>query len=221
MTIDRSKPVVAGNMPVRSSNRMNALLLTGMLAVPLMALPVSVHAVDAAATKAPALAKLPKGFSHYGTTPVAGGGECVTGDSTKEGMDGRAVVYVDDPTSHQIKWIRSIPLPPRRYQNRATHCFAMGDSLFVLVQTDTHQQTSLSQTLLSVIELSAADGAIKATRDEELPGIDDAYSAWVDKGNAGFHEEAGKIKISGKYFLMDHPDKRIPFTMTVPPHESN
>jgi hypothetical protein len=95
----------------------------------------------------------------------------------------------------------------------------MGDSLFVLVQTD--QQTSLSQTLLSVIELSAADGAIKATRDEELPGIDDAYSAWVDKGNEGFHEEAGQIKISGKYFLMDHPDKRIPFTMTVPPHESN
>lgn len=143
MPIDRSRPVVAGNMPVRTLNQMNALPLAGMLAVPLTALPVSVHAVDT-----------------------------VTAASLSE-------------PCHSLLRDGRLTLRPR---------------------PDGH---------------ASADGAIKSRRDEELPGIDDAYSAWVDKGNAGFHEEAGQIKISGKYFLMDHPDKRIPFTMTVPPHESN
>lgn len=97
----------------------------------------------------------------------------------------------------------------------ATHCVAFGRSLFVLVQTDTHQQTSLTQTLLSVVRLSSAEGVIE-TRDEELPGVEEAYSAWVEKGSQGFQEVAGQLKITGQYRLMDDSNKRIPFTMNVP-----
>lgn len=205
-----------------SSNRMRKFVVAGTLAAHLLVLSVLAYGYDAApaATRAASPGKLPKGFRAYGTTPFSGG-ECVAGDVTKEGMNGRATVYVDDPATHQVKWMKTIPLPPRRYQNRATHCVALGDSLFVLVQTDTHQETSLSQTLLSVVEFSPTDGTIKTTRDEELPGIEDAYSAWVDKGTEGFHEVSGQLKISGQYFLMNDSNKRIPFTMNVPAHDSH
>ncbi|SDG73045.1 MULTISPECIES: hypothetical protein [Rhodanobacteraceae] len=206
----------------RSGKRVRTMALAAALVAQLVWVPMLAHAYDAApaAATAASVVTVPKSFSAYGSTPF-NGGECVAGAVTKEGMNGRATVYVDDPTSHQVKWIKSIPLPPRRYQNRATHCVAIGDSLFVLVQTDMHQQTSLNQTLLSVVELSATDGTIKTTRDEELPGVEDAYSAWVDKGTEGFHEVSGQLKISGQYFLMNDANKRIPFTMSVPAHESH
>ncbi|PTR33096.1 hypothetical protein C8J98_104312 [Luteibacter sp. OK325] len=221
MTIDRSKPVHASDAPLRASRRMSKLLLAGVLATQLAVLPLLGHASEAVpvATKLPAAAKLPKGFTAYGSTPIEGG-ECVAGDATREGLDGRAFVYFKDAKTQQPRWITAIPLPSDWYQNRATHCFAMGGSLFVLVQSDTSQRTSISQTLLNVVELSPTTGKIVANQDADVPGVDAGYSSWVDKGNEGFHEEKGQIKISGQYFLMSDPNKRIPFTVTLPAHAS-
>ena len=135
-------------------------------------------------------------------------------------MDGRAFVYVKDTGTQKTRWVTSIPLPSQWHQNRATHCFAMHGSLFVLVQTDTSQRTSISQTLLNVVELSPTTGKIIASQDADVPGVDASYSSWVDKGNEGFHEDKGQVAISGQHFLMSDPDKRVPFTVNLPAHAS-
>lgn len=54
----------------------------------------------------------------------------------------------------------------------------MGGSLLVLVQSDTNQATSLSQTLLNIVELSPNDGAILGDQYADVPGVDHAYSSW-------------------------------------------
>lgn len=221
MTIDRSKPGFTGDAPVCASTRLSSLALAGLMATCLAA-PLAVQALDAApaAQKATAPAKVPKAFDLYGSTAVDGG-ECVAGDTTKEGMDGRAFVYLKDAKTRQPRWVTAIPVGADFYQNRATHCFAMGGSLYVLIQSDTNQATSLSQTVLSVVELSPATGKVLASQYADVPGIDAAYSSWVDKGNEGFHEDHGQIKVSGQYFLTSDPNKRIPFTATLPAHGSN
>jgi hypothetical protein len=160
---------------------------------------------------------LPKSFTAYGSAPVEGG-ECIAGDTTKEGMNGRAFVYVKDARTQQPRWVTAIPVAPHWYQNRATHCLAMGESLFVLVQTDTNQATSLSQTLLTIVELSLVSGKILVTQDADVPSIDAAYSSWVDKGHEGFHEDHGKLVVAGNYFLMDDPDKHVPFMTKLAAH---
>jgi len=161
--------------------------------------------------------KLPEAFIAYASTPVDGG-DCVVGDTTHEGMSGRAYVYLKDASTHKPRWITSIPLGQDLYQNRATHCFSMGGYLFVLVQSDTSQATSLSQTLLNVVELSPADGAILADQYADVPGVDAAYSSWVETDNEGFHQDHGQIKVTGQYFLLNDPQNRKPFTTTLPAH---
>ncbi|WP_185754309.1 hypothetical protein [Luteibacter sp. 9135] len=210
VTTDRSK-----------SAYLNTRWLVGLLTAQLVVLPSTVIAADAAKvpTTTATSTKVPKAFSAYGSTSVEGG-ECVAGNVTKEGMNGRAFVYFKDARTQQLRWVTAIPVSPDYYQNRATHCFAMGGSLFVLVQSDTNQATSLSQTLLNVVELSPADGKIVSDRYADVPGVDAAYSSWVDKGKEGFHEDHGQIKVSGQYFLMADPNKRMPFTATLPAHPS-
>lgn len=195
-----------------TNDRSRAWLLAGLLALPWLA-----HGATAAKTE-PAESKWSKSFSVYSSTAVEGG-ECVAGDATKEGMDGRAYVYLKDNKTRQPRWMTAIPLADAdMYQNRATHCIAMGGSLFVLVQTDTNQATSLNQTLLSVTELSPVTGKILSNQDVDIPGIEDAYSAWVETDSKGFHEEAGQIRIAGQYFLMKDSETRMPFTFTVAAH---
>lgn len=48
----------------------------------------------------------------------------------------------------------------------------------MLVQSDTNQATSLSQTLLNIFELSPNDGAILGDQYADVPGVDHAYSSW-------------------------------------------
>lgn len=203
MTIDRS-PLAAA-----STARLRAIFLPCALAA----------AVLLAAPAADAEVMLPKAFSAYGSTPVPGG-ECIAGNTTKEGMNGRAYVYVRDTGSQQPRWITAIPVPRHFYQNRATHCFAMGGSLYVLVQVDTNQATSLSQTVLKVVELSPDAGKILSDRYADVPGIDEAYSSWVDNGREGFREDRGQIRVSGQYFMMNDPNRRTPFTITLPAHST-
>lgn len=203
------------------STHWNARVLGTLLAMQMAAFPCAV--IAAAATKTPttkaASAKVPEDFSFYGST-AAEGGECVAGNVTEEGMNGRAFVYFKDTRTQQPRWVTAIPVSPDYYQNRATHCLAMGGSLFVLVQSDTDSATALSQTLLDVVELSPADGKIVGDQRADVPGVDTAYSSWVGKGKDGFHEDHGQIKVTGHYFLMTDPDKRMPFTVTLPAHPS-
>jgi len=205
VTIDRSRsPLAAASMARLRALFMPCLVVAvGMLAT---------HAADAAVV-------VPKAFSAYGSTPVPGG-ECIAGDTTKEGMNGHAYVYVKDTGSQRPRWITAIPVPEHYYQNRATHCFAMNGSLYVLVQSDTSQATSLSQTVLNVVELSPDTGTILTDRYADVPGVEEAYSSWVEKGSEGFHENRGQIEVSGKYFMMNDSTKPMPFTVTLPPHST-
>lgn len=203
MTIDRSRPVHTGTASVRASTRLSLLGLAAIVVAPMAAL------------AAPGAAKLPKAFDAYATTSVDGG-DCVAGNTTREGMTGRAYVYFRDASTGEPRWVTAIPLGEDLYQNRATHCIAMGGSLYVLVQSDTSQASSLSQTMLNVVELSPADGKILADRYADVPGVNAAYSSWVDKGNEGFHAEHGRIEVKGHYFLMSDPEKRLPFTAALP-----
>lgn len=205
--------VTNGNALQRTSLRARALLLAGLLATPMALFPPFAQADEPQE-------KWPRSFTVYDTTPVSGG-NCVVGDATKEGMDGRAYVYLKDTKTRQPAWMTAIPLSNEHwYQNRATHCIALGGSLFVLVQTDTNQATSLSQTLLSVVELSPQTGKIIATQDADIPDVGGSYSAWVEEGKDKFHEQDAKIQITGQYFLMDDPEKRMPFTLEVAAHPS-
>lgn len=166
---------------------------------------------------APGQAKFPEAFTAYANTAVDGG-DCVVGNTTHEGMSGRAYVYLKDASTKKPRWVTAIPLGQDLYQNRATHCLSMGGSLFVLVQSDTSRATSLSQTLLNIVELSPADGAILGDQYADVPGVDAAYSSWVEPGQAGFHEDHGKIKVTGQYFLLSDPKNRQSFTTTLPAH---
>ena len=91
----------------------------------------------------------------------------------------------------------------------------------MLVQNDTNQATSLSQPLLNIVELSPNDGAILGDQVADVPGVDAAYSSWVDPGQAVFHEDHGKIKVTGQYFLVNDPKNRRPFRTTLPARTAN
>lgn len=162
-----------------------------------------------ASTGLRAASLVPKGFSEYAKASLDGSRQCVVGAVRDEdGMNAKPFAYVDDVASKRVMWARSIALPAHTVQGRATHCIASGDVLYVLVQSDTQTQQSLSQTVLNVVQLDAATGKAQGTARVDVPGVKVAYSAWVDDGDSGHvqKEADGQIDIKGTYFLMDSPD---------------
>lgn len=165
--------------------------------------------------------EIPQGFSSYASESIGDNKRCVAGAATDEdGMNQRPVAYLAQASGKPI-WTRTLDLPSDTYQSRATHCLRHGDSLYVLLQSDTQPQQSLSQTLLRVIKLDLADGAVQAGGDVAVPGAKGAYSAQVEEGGKNLRWENGGVVVAGQYFSLDAPDQRNPFTAALKPDLSH
>lgn len=162
-------------------------------------------------------ASVPAHFKSYSMTDIGGGLRCIAGDTTNEGSDGRAYVYLVDLTSHKMRWITKIPLPPNRFQNRATHCLADGNKVYAVVQSDTSPSQALSQTFVDVATLDKSTGKLVSTAKVIAPEAGRAPSTWVDDGANNFRMENGKIVVTGQFFNLDNPDVRKPFTASPTP----
>lgn len=166
-------------------------------------------------------AKLPTGVDIYATTDAGHGQLCKAGaKSDQDGMNERPVVYLSKATGG-FAWHVQLRIPKDMYQGRATHCVASGNQLYVLIQIDTQSQQTSSQTLLQVVELNRATGAVMAMRDIQVPGVSAAYSAWVDEGGDRFKLDENKLVIKGSYELLSDRDNSpgkepTSFTVEVP-----
>jgi len=164
-------------------------------------------------------AKVPPGFEQYATTDVGGGLSCVVGATTHKGesSDERAYVYLEESTSHKIRWITPIPVRSGWYQNRASHCVAAGDSIYALVQSDTNAVPVMSQTLISIATLNQASGHIETNDIVKVPDLKGAHTVFVYDGAENFRFEGGKIVVTGEWATKgDAADTRTPFKTSVP-----
>lgn len=155
----------------------------------------------AAATRTShAILKLPNRFTAYTSESIDKHRLCVVGTITDEdSMNQKPVVYVAEATSKRVLWMTRLDLPADMYQSRATHCTRHGNALFVLLQSDTQSEQTLSQTLLRVVRLDAESGTVQLQRDVDVPT---AYSAWVDEGSIHFQWNGDRLVITGN----DKPD---------------
>ncbi|MEH6420838.1 hypothetical protein [Pseudomonas sp. CGJS7] len=171
----------------------------------------------AAAPSAPVSAEIPRGFSSYASESIGDNKQCVAGASLDDdGMNQRPVAYVAQTSGKPI-WAKTLDLPAETYQSRATHCLRQGDTVYVLLQSDTQPQQTLSQTSLKVIKLSLADGAVQGSGDIAVPGAQGAYSAWVEEGAQHMSWQDGGLRIVGQYFALDAPDQRSAFQVALKP----
>lgn len=163
-------------------------------------------------------AKIPAGFESYAKVEAGEGLQCVVGDITdQDAMNGRAYVYLEEKKTHRIQWSVRIPLPPNRYQNRATHCLSDPGKIYVLVQSDTSQAQALSQTFVDVVTMDKTTGRIESTGRVIAAQAGRAPSTWVEAGAGNFRMENGKIVVTGKYFNLQDPDTRKSFTASPTP----
>lgn len=171
-------------------------------------------ASDAATASTPAAATetvIPAGFSSYASESIGASRQCVVGAAVDEdGMNQKPVVYVEQITGKPV-WARTLDVPAATYQSRATHCVGDGDALYVLLQSDTQPQQTLSQTLLRVVKLDAGNGAVRGAGDVAVPGVQGAYSAVVGEGPQHLRWSEDHLSVSGQYFLLDKPDQRSDF----------
>lgn len=158
-------------------------------------------------------ARAPKNFVEYASTPSANGGRCTVGAATDDdGMNQRPVAYVTHAESKEPLWIDEFNLPPHAFQSRVTHCTWSDRALFLLLQSDTQLEQSLSQTLLRVVKVDPASGAIQETRD--IPE-DGAYSAWVPEGPNRFQWNGKALVLSGAKRPHASTDVQDTFVMRV------
>lgn len=166
---------------------------------------------------APMSTEIPQGFSSYASESIGDNKRCVAGAATDEdGMNQRPVAYLAQASGKPI-WTRTLDLPADTYQSRATHCLREGDSLYVLLQSDTQPGQSLSQTLLRVVKLDLADGAVRAGGDVAVADVKGAYSALVEEGAKNLRWDNGAVIVAGQYFLLDAPEQRTAFTVALKP----
>jgi hypothetical protein len=164
---------------------------------------------------APMTTEIPQGFSSYASESIGDGKQCVAGATRDEdGMNQRPVAYVAQ-TSGKPVWTKSLDLPADTYQSRATHCVREGDAVYVLLQSDTQPEQTLSQTLLKVVKLSLDNGAVQASGDVAVPGAQGAYSAFVEEGAQHLRWDNGALQVTGQYFSLGDPDKRSDFHATL------
>ncbi|WP_157476814.1 hypothetical protein [Lysobacter sp. Root690] len=180
-------------------------------ATPAAPTPTAAAAPTASASGAATETVIPAGFSSYASESIGDGRQCVVGAAVdQDGMNQKPVVYIEQ-TSGKPVWTRTLELPKDTYQSRATHCLHLDDALYVLLQSDTQPQQSLSQTLLRVVKLDAGNGAVRGGGDVEVPGAQDAYSAVVAEGAQHLRWSDDQLIVAGQYFLLDTPDQRIDF----------
>jgi hypothetical protein len=128
-------------------------------------------------------ASLPSNVNLYAKPGIGEGQQCLVGVQTDDdGMNEKPVAYLRKSSTIVI-WHASLPLLPHTYQARATHRVGTPTTLYVLVQGDTQPEQPLSQTLLEIVALNRATGAVTATKAIEPPYAADANTAWVDNGD--------------------------------------
>ncbi|MGO1069112.1 hypothetical protein [Lysobacter sp. CA199] len=170
-----------------------------------------------ASGSAPVPAEIPQGFSSYASESIGDNKQCVAGASRDEdGMNQRPVAYLAETSGKPI-WTKTLDLPADTYQSRATHCVREGKAIYVLLQSDTRPEQNLSQTLLKVVKLNLADGAVLGSGDVVVPGAQGAYSAFVEEGAQHLSWNDGGLRIAGQYFSLDAPDRRSDFQAVLKP----
>lgn len=180
-------------------------------AAPAAPTPPATAAPAASASGAATETVIPAGFSSYASESIGDGRQCVVGAAVDEdGMNQKPVVYIEQ-TSGKPVWTRTLELPADTYQSRATHCLHHDDALYVLLQSDTQAQQSLSQTLLRVVKLDAGNGALRGGGDVTVPGVQGAYSAVAAEGAQHLRWGEDHLIVAGQYFLLDAPDQRTDF----------
>jgi hypothetical protein len=154
--------------------------------------------------------KLPNHFTAYVSESIGDGKLCVVGAATDDdGLNQKPIAYLADTKGKQAIWVAQLDLPPNTFQSRATHCNQHGGAVFVLLQSDTQSEQSLSQTLLRVVKLDAVTGAVKAQRNVDVAA---AYTTWVDEGENHFQWQDDVLTISGNYRRQSDQDEPTPFT---------
>ncbi|CAM5303940.1 hypothetical protein [Rhodanobacter lindaniclasticus] len=141
-------------------------------------------------------ARIPDNFSEYASVPMSNGRRCVVGATTDDdGMNERPIAYATPANGKQPSWVDEFSSPSHVFQSRATHCASSGRALFVLLQSDTQSEQSLSQTLLRVVRVDPATGKVQAKRDVQIPGT---YSTWVTAGPSHFRWNGNSLIVSGQ-----------------------
>lgn len=160
-------------------------------------------------------ATVPANFSEYANAPAGNDRRCLAGASTDDdGLNQKPVLYVSGK-DQAVQWSQTLPLPPDTYQSRATHCLGTDDLLYVLLQSDTQPEQTLSQTLLRVLKVDSGTGAVLASADVAPVGVTDAHSAWVEEGSANFQLRKDKLVVTGRYFRLAAPEDRKPFQVEL------
>jgi len=161
-------------------------------------------------------ASLPSNVILYATPGIGDGQQCLVGAWTDDdGMNEKPVAYLEK-SSNIVIWHASLPLPPHTYQARATHCIGTPTTLYVLLQGDTQSEQSLSQTLLEVVALDRATGAVTATKAIEPPNISDAHTAWVETGDGHFSAQGKDLIVTGRFAPLSNRDNPQEFSLKVP-----
>jgi hypothetical protein len=161
-------------------------------------------------------ASLPSSVSLYAKPGIGDGQQCLVGAQTDEdGMNEKPVAYLEK-SSTTVIWHVSLPSPPHTYQARATHCIGTPTTLYVLVQGDTRPEQSLSQTLLEVVALNRATGAVTATKAIEPPNIIDAHTTWVEAGDGHFSAQGKDLIVTGRFAPLSNRDNPRDFSLKVP-----
>lgn len=193
--------------PVFSNKKMKTPLATILASSIFVAASVLASSLDIA---------LPANVTLYAKPGIGDGQHCLVGAQTDDdGMNEKPVIYFEKSPDTVI-WHASLPLPPHTYQARATHCAGTTTTLYVLVQGDTQSEQSLSQTLLEVVALNRATGAITATKTIDIPNVDEAHTTWVDNGDEHFLTQNKDLIIAGQYAPLSNQNKQVEFSLTVP-----
>lgn len=193
--------------PVFSNKKMKTPLATILASSIFVAASVLASSLDIA---------LPANVTLYAKPGIGDGQHCLVGAQTDDdGMNEKPVIYFEKSPDTVI-WHASLPLPPLTYQARATHCVGTSTTLYVLVQGDTQPEQSLSQTLLEVVALNPATGAITATKTIGIPNVDGAHTTWVEDGDEHFLAQSKNLIVTGKYALLSNRDKPADFSLKVP-----
>jgi hypothetical protein len=157
--------------------------------------------------------KLPAHFTAYASQPIGSDRVCIAGRTTNaDGIGQKPVVYVAEQASKHVLWIARLDVPADTYQSRATHCTRHGDSLYILLQSDTQSEQTLSQTLLHVVKLTAASGAVQLQQNVDVPS---AYSVWVDEGANRFAWNGDRLVITGHDLLDADHARQSTFTLRL------
>jgi hypothetical protein len=161
-------------------------------------------------------AVIPATFSEYAAADAGNNTRCVVGATTDDdGLNQKPVVLVVEQSGARVLRSETLALPSLAYQARATHCRGADGFLYVLIQSDTQPEQTLSQTLLRIVKIDPASGAVIASADIDPTGVEDAHSAWVEPGAGTFRLQNHKLAIRGMYYRLADPEARKPFTVEL------